>query len=491
MENILKELDAGVNIRANLSSLRQLIKEEEAKKELLAKTEGGMALLSYLSAEDAKTRKNAALLLGETGCEGAREALLEAWQKETTQFVKSAYLNALSHLDINDQIGDLSAELERLLKEEVLPENKKHVDEQIRELRKILIQYQGISHHTFSAKGLSCEVLLLCNREQRGAILSTITDGRAKLHPLGILVETTQFARIAAMRTYRELVFPVHTKGFVPAEPKLAAEMLMESDLLKLLSRYHKEDGAFYFRIECKSPMTLEERSAFSKKLSAELERLSGGRLCNSTTDYEVELRLIANREGAFFPCLKLFTRKDKRFSYRKNAIAASIHPSTAALIAELSTPYLKEHAQILDPFCGVGTMLIERAVRVPAGEMYATDIFGEAVEKGRENASLAGVKINFIHRDFFDFKHDYLFDEVITNMPVRGKKTRGEMDALYERFFQKLPAHLTKDAVIILYTNEIGFVKKQLRLHREFVLKQEYCMQKKNDFYLLIIGRK
>lgn len=135
--------------------------------------------------------------------------------------------------------------------------------------------------------------------------------------------------------------------------------------------------------------------------------------------------------------------------------------------------------------------MLIERAVRVPAGEMYATDIFGEAVEKGRENASLAGVKINFIHRDFFDFKHDYLFDEVITNMPVRGKKTRGEMDALYERFFQKLPAHLTKDAVIILYTNEIGFVKKQLRLHREFVLKQEYCMQKKNDFYLLIIGRK
>ena len=23
---------------------------------------------------------------------------------------------------------------------------------------------------------------------------------------------------------------------------------------------------------------------------------------------------------------------------------------------------------------------------------------------------------------DFFDFKHDYLFDEIVTNMPVRGK---------------------------------------------------------------------
>lgn len=491
MENILKELEAGENIRANLSSLRQQIKDESVQKQLLSCTEAGKAFIPYLASEDAKTRKNAALLLGELGCEDAKEALFDAYSRETTQFVKASYLNALSHLDIGDRIDELSAELAKLSEAEVLPENEKHVNEQIRELRKIVIRYQGITHHTFSAKGLSCEVLLLCNREQRGAIIPTIVDGRAKLHPLGILVETGQFAKIAAMRTYRELVFPVHTKGLVPSEPKAAAKTLAESDLFSLLRRYHKEDGAFYFRIECKSPMTLEERSAFSKRLSAELERLSKGALVNSTTDYEVELRLIANREGQFFPCLKLFTRKDKRFSYRRNAIAASMHPSTAALIAELSAPYLKEDAQILDPFCGVGTMLIERDIRVPAGEMYATDIFGEAIEKGRENASLAGVKINFIHRDFFDFKHDYLFDEVIADMPVRGKKTREEMDELYDRFFKKIPSHLKKDAVMILYTNEVGFVKKQLRLHREFVLKQEYCMQKKNDFYLLIIGRK
>ena len=48
---------------------------------------------------------------------------------------------------------------------------------------------------------------------------------------------------------------------------------------------------------------------------------------------------------------------------------------------------------------------------------------------------SLAGEKINFIHRDYFDFKHDYLFDEIITNMPVRGRQSRGEMDALYASF--------------------------------------------------------
>jgi 23S rRNA G2445 N2-methylase RlmL len=142
-----------------------------------------------------------------------------------------------------------------------------------------------------------------------------------------------------------------------------------------------------------------------------------------------------------------------------------------------------------MDPFCGVGTMLIERSLLVPAREMYATDIFGEAIEKGRENAALAGAKINFIHRDFFDFKHDYLFDEIVTNMPLRGKRSRDEMDALYSSFFQKVPELTGQEATVVMYTNELGFVKKQLRLHPQFTLKQETCIQSKTGFYLLIIG--
>jgi 23S rRNA G2445 N2-methylase RlmL len=180
---------------------------------------------------------------------------------------------------------------------------------------------------------------------------------------------------------------------------------------------------------------------------------------------------------------------EDHRFDYRRHSISASIHPSTAALLMELAAPYLRENAQILDPFCGVGTMLVERTKRVPAREMYATDIFGEAIEKGRENAALAGADIHFIHRDFFDFKHDYPFDEIVTNMPLRGKRTREEVDALYGNFFGKVLEIAAEKAVIVMYTNEIGFVKKQLRLRAEFTLLQETCIQKKNEFYLLIIG--
>ena len=75
--------------------------------------------------------------------------------------------------------------------------------------------------------------------------------------------------------------------------------------------------------------------------------------------------------------------------------------------------------------------------------------------------------------------------------MPLRGKKTKQEMDDFYRDFFEKAKEILAKEAVIIMYTNEIGFVKKQLRLQKNYTILQETCMQPKNDFYLLILGYK
>ena len=492
MENILKELLKKENVRSNLSTLRKQIKEGVNSVQIVEKMgELEDLFLEFLKSEDAKTRKNVALLLGDLVWQPAAEALYESYKNENTLFVKSAYLQALSELDVPQLIPELKEELKHLSESEILPENKKHIEEEMRFLRKIMIQYEGIHRHTMDAKGKKVSVILLTNRTQRETIRRTIECGTATVHPLGVFVETEKLEELMELRTYRDMVFPLNLKGFVSADPVKAAQMIWESDVIGLLDNLHKEKGQYYFRIEVKSAMDLETRSNFTRKLASELESLSKGELINSTSDYEVELRLIANKEGTFFPCLKLSTIKSHRFDYRKNAIAASIHPSTAALIMEVSKDYLKENAQIMDPFCGVGTMLIERHKKVPAREIYGTDIFGEAIAFARENTELAGMRVNYIHRDFMDFKHDYLFDEIVTNMPLRGKKTKQEMDDFYRDFFEKSKEILAKDAVIIMYTNEIGFVKKQLRLQSEFILLQETCMQPKNDFYLLIIGYK
>ncbi len=49
--------------------------------------------------------------------------------------------------------------------------------------------------------------------------------------------------------------------------------------------------------------------------------------------------------------------------------------------ITQLAKDYLKEEAQVLDPFCGVGTMLIERNQVKKAKVMYGVDLYGEAID--------------------------------------------------------------------------------------------------------------
>ena len=100
-EELLSKLRAGEEVRANLISLRAELKKNEKERSIVRKAlrEQGNVLISLLSHEDAKARKNAALILGELPCEEAEEALYEAYAKETQLFVRSSYLEALLKLD--------------------------------------------------------------------------------------------------------------------------------------------------------------------------------------------------------------------------------------------------------------------------------------------------------------------------------------------------------------------------------------------------------
>lgn len=490
MEQLVREILNQENVRSNLSELRKMIKDDEKKDQLENLLDGYEdKIVELLKSEDAKIRKNTALLLGDLEWNSALKDLYTAYSNESTLFVRSAYLQALLNLDASLKVQELENRLNEIVSQPVVEENRKHLDEEARIIRKILIKYKGIEHHRFNFRTNKRQILLITNRNNREVVKDSITFAEAKVHPLGVIVETDDIKAVNKIRTYREMVFPIHTKGLVSAEPRKAAAELWSADMYSTLTELHEGGGAFYYRIECKSPMPLDKKSDFTKKLSNELDKISEGKMVNSASDYEVEIRLIATKEGTYFPCLKLNTKKDKRFSYRKNYISASINPSTAALIMEIASPFLKKDAQIMDPFCGVGTMLIERDKKLPVREVYGTDIFGEAIEKARENSRLASLRVNYIHRDFFDFTHDYKFDEIVTNMPVRGKKTKEEIDELYSNFFKKSTEILAPHGIVIMYTNELGLVKKQLRLHKEFKLLQETCMQKKSEFYLIVMG--
>ena len=68
------------------------------------------------------------------------------------------------------------------------------------------------------------------------------------------------------------------------------------------------------------------------------------------------------------------------------------------------------------------------------------------------------------------------------------GKNQKRNRTDYIDVFFDKARQILADEAVIILYTNEAGFVKKQLRLNTDYKLVQETCMIKKTGFYLFVI---
>ena len=100
INRLCKRLNQNIEVRQSLSSLRQEIKDS-SKRELLLSWihDGDLDLSVFLENEDAKTRKNAALLIGDLALSSESDAVFHAYQTEDTRFVKEAYLTALKSLN--------------------------------------------------------------------------------------------------------------------------------------------------------------------------------------------------------------------------------------------------------------------------------------------------------------------------------------------------------------------------------------------------------
>lgn len=484
-----------IDVRQNLSKLRKEIKEEANKYALLYYISDKKDIIrALLKSEDAKTRKNTVLLMGDLADTEFLKDIMEGYQFEEQRFVKCSYLVALRNYDYREYLPFLKECLENLLKVEITEENKKHTDDEIRELTALIVAMEGVKKHTFTGEHTMSKVLLLTNRNHIDVTLREVlkVTSQAKEFNAGVIVKTDELDEILPIRTYSEMLFALDGVSVCPMNPIRAAKMIAEANLVEYLTKRHAGDAPFYFRVEVKSKMELSKKSEFAKKFSSELERLTGRKVINSTNNYEFEIRFIENKEQNLNVLLKLYTVKDKRFSYRKEVVASSIRPVYAALTAQLAKDYMKEDAQVLDPFCGVGTMLIERHKCVKAYSTYGVDIYGQAIEQARVNTQAARQVIHYINRDFFDFKHDYLFDEIITNMPFSNAtslKKEEEITELYRRFFSYVGNVLKEDAVMILYTHNRDLVKRFGKMNG-YVVKEEFEISRKEGTYVMVVTR-
>jgi 23S rRNA G2445 N2-methylase RlmL len=185
--------------------------------------------------------------------------------------------------------------------------------------------------------------------------------------------------------------------------------------------------------------------------IAKSVESISGWRYTEDDRAGDINLRLFIDHETAWVG-MRLATTPLHRRAYKQEHLPGSLKPSVAA--AMLFVAAVAPSHSVLDPCCGVGTILIE------AASLGATTSGGDsdvaALAAARSNAEAAGVQID-VHA--WDARALPLagatIDRLVTNLPW-GRQV--EVDSALSHFYLEACAEmervLAKNGRIVLLTN-------------------------------------
>ena len=138
-----EQIKSGVEVRKNLINLKQELKQSDKKMAFLYYLAGDYTTFYRLiEDEDAKVRKNVALIMGELGVQSFLKVLFYAYETEEKLFVKADYLTAMSKLDYREIISELKERLEFLISGEFEETSLKHINEEKRILTNMILKLQ-------------------------------------------------------------------------------------------------------------------------------------------------------------------------------------------------------------------------------------------------------------------------------------------------------------------------------------------------------------
>jgi 23S rRNA G2445 N2-methylase RlmL len=161
----------------------------------------------------------------------------------------------------------------------------------------------------------------------------------------------------------------------------------------------------------------------------------------------------------------------DARFVYRKADVGASISPVIGACLVRLVR--IGGAGTTVDPTCGSGTLLIERALLDDDVKLAGIDVSPTAVRAASENVAAAGLqsRITILHGDAADpAKWPKRCNEVIANLPFGGRSASMDRDlkALYRQIVDNIAAILESGGRALLYTANARLLEPEIERHRD-----------------------
>jgi len=491
-DEIFADLREQKDVRQNLIKLRQMIKDD-ADGSIRAGIDGGRKdiLVDLLSDDDAKTRRNAALILGELGDDSMLGILMYAYTHEEKLFIRSDYLTAVGRLDYKPVLGELEERLKAIENTQLNEENRKHLAAEAKQLRDLILKARPPAKHKFTGFSRLSDMILVVSPGMEQLTADEIPEDCCEDIKSGsgaVFVRTDRPGEIMKIRTVKSFLFRFCANPLKSGDPEKMADEMADAGLAEYIIRRHSGQPPFYFRIDMHTRLVLNDKSRFIAKLSSRLEERSGYTLQNSASDYEISIRISQDRSGRYSAYLELEDIPDLRFAYRKYSVATSTNPVRAAEIAAVAGVYMAPNAAVLDPFCGTAALLIERGKKRRAKFMYGVDIYGEAVRLAQKNAERAGMDIFFINKDCLEFSHRYMFDEVITELPaVTERMTRKDLSELCYGFVRRLHEWTATGGRVIVCTSEPEILLAAVRRSRYLRLDESRQLSGKRGDTVII----
>ncbi len=438
---------------------------------LLGRTPALLDML--LTSEDAKTRKNTYILLGNLAESVYLPYLLAAAEREQTLFVLPSLILALGRYPSEESREAVEVICRRAEREDAPP---RIAGEILRARDKALDHMTDAEEVHFTTLGAPCPMLLTTMQEQRQLIRKTLEVQFSVLeekeegfvvmvHAADELLRVRTFARALF---YREALYDM--EGDAEAVAHATAQAMAEYD-------FHAMHDVACLRYR----ITVEgggDKRAVMTAMSREISHRFGNRYQNSPSRYTMEIIVkCAEKKRVFF---SLHAMPDTRYAYRRETLPASIHPTTAAVLCALAARHVPQPASVLDPFCGAATVPAEASYLFGEAVRYrGVDISADAVRKARVNVKELPARIRIRQGDALTYVSEVPFDLVISNMPFGMRVgTHKHNEMLYRGFVARLPQLLSEGGHAVLYTTDTRLLETCIRAHRELRIVATYTME-------------
>jgi 23S rRNA G2445 N2-methylase RlmL len=172
---------------------------------------------------------------------------------------------------------------------------------------------------------------------------------------------------------------------------------------------------------------------------------------------------------------VRLSDRRMRHRTYKVAHIGASLKPTVACGMAWLTHP--EPNDIFIDPMCGAGTILIERAYCMPYLMANGGDVDPEAISAASENLYSVNRPVSLSRWDATKLPiPSRTVSRIACNLPFgRAHSASEDLRGLYSRFMREADRVLEPGGRMVLMTSQTGLLRNALRRYGRLRCDEDY----------------